>query len=117
MKISQSEGALWAEDEAEAEGSGSTFRAGVLLALMVGSDAARHDAARRVAWEVARQDAGSRSGMRHNGSASVVQGLHARKGCMKRTSLLTALLCVSAGCARVPTVPVRHVVSSADAPT
>jgi quercetin dioxygenase-like cupin family protein len=35
---------------------------------------------------------------------------------MKRTSLLTALLCVSAGCARVPTVPVRHVVASAEAP-
>ncbi|WNG33006.1 cupin domain-containing protein [Archangium violaceum] len=36
---------------------------------------------------------------------------------MFRTSLLTALLCVSAGCARVPTVPVRHVVGSAEAPT
>lgn len=35
---------------------------------------------------------------------------------MLRTSLLTALLCVSAGCARVPTVPVRYVVSSAEAP-
>jgi putative monooxygenase len=36
---------------------------------------------------------------------------------MLRTSLLTALLCVSAGCARVPTVPVRHVVGTAEAPT
>jgi putative monooxygenase len=36
---------------------------------------------------------------------------------MLRTSLLTALLCVSAGCARAPTVPVRHVVGTADAPT
>ncbi|REG27671.1 hypothetical protein ATI61_1096 [Archangium gephyra] len=34
-----------------------------------------------------------------------------------RTSLLMAVLCVSAGCARVPTVPVRYVVSSAEAPT
>ena len=36
---------------------------------------------------------------------------------MLRTSLLTALLCVSAGCARAPLVPVRHVVGSAEAPT
>ncbi|QRK12008.1 cupin domain-containing protein [Archangium violaceum] len=36
---------------------------------------------------------------------------------MFRTSLLTALLCVSSGCARVSTVPVRYVVGSADAPT
>ncbi len=36
---------------------------------------------------------------------------------MLRTSLLTALLCVSAGCARAPIVPVRHVVSTAEAPT
>jgi quercetin dioxygenase-like cupin family protein len=36
---------------------------------------------------------------------------------MLRTSLLTALLCVSAGCVRAPLVPVRHVVSTADAPT
>ncbi|PTL84358.1 cupin domain-containing protein [Vitiosangium sp. GDMCC 1.1324] len=36
---------------------------------------------------------------------------------MLRTSLLTAVLCVSAGCARVPTVPVRYVVNSAEAPT
>lgn len=35
---------------------------------------------------------------------------------MLRTSLLAALVCVSAGCARVPTVPVRYVVSSAEAP-
>ncbi len=34
-----------------------------------------------------------------------------------RTSLLTALLYVSVGCARVPTVPVRHVVGTAEAPT
>ena len=36
---------------------------------------------------------------------------------MMRTSLLTAVLCVSAGCARVQTVPVRYVVGSAEAPT
>ncbi len=36
---------------------------------------------------------------------------------MLRTSLLTALLCVSAGCARAPVVPVRHVVGTAQAPT
>jgi len=36
---------------------------------------------------------------------------------MMRTSLLTALLCVSAGCVRAPPVPVRHVVSTAEAPT
>jgi putative monooxygenase len=36
---------------------------------------------------------------------------------MMRTSLLMAVLCVSVGCARVPTVPVRHVVGSAEAPT
>ncbi|HEX8439322.1 cupin domain-containing protein [Archangium sp.] len=36
---------------------------------------------------------------------------------MLRTSLLTALLCVSAGCARAPVVPVRHVVGTAEAPT
>jgi putative monooxygenase len=35
---------------------------------------------------------------------------------MNRTSLLMLLLCVSAGCARVPTVPVRYLVSSAEAP-
>jgi putative monooxygenase len=35
---------------------------------------------------------------------------------MLRTSLLTALVCVSAGCARAPVVPVRHVVSTSDAP-
>jgi quercetin dioxygenase-like cupin family protein len=35
---------------------------------------------------------------------------------MLRTSLLTALLCVSAGCARAPTVPVRYVVSGVEAP-
>jgi putative monooxygenase len=35
---------------------------------------------------------------------------------MMRTSLLTTLFCVSVGCARAPTVPVRHVVGSAEAP-
>lgn len=35
---------------------------------------------------------------------------------MMRTSLLLALLCVCAGCARAPTVPVRHVVGTAEAP-
>ncbi|WP_375770144.1 cupin domain-containing protein [Archangium gephyra] len=36
---------------------------------------------------------------------------------MMRPSLLTALLCVSVGCVHAPTVPVRHVVGSAEAPT
>ncbi|HYO58296.1 cupin domain-containing protein [Archangium sp.] len=36
---------------------------------------------------------------------------------MMRISLLTVLLCVSTGCARVPIVPVRYVVGSAEAPT
>ncbi|WP_309893731.1 cupin domain-containing protein [Archangium sp.] len=36
---------------------------------------------------------------------------------MMRPSLLTALLCVFAGCVRAPPVPVRHVVSTAEAPT
>jgi quercetin dioxygenase-like cupin family protein len=36
---------------------------------------------------------------------------------MLRTSLLTVLLWVSAGCVRAPTVPVRYVVSTADAAT
>jgi quercetin dioxygenase-like cupin family protein len=35
---------------------------------------------------------------------------------MMRTSLLSALLCVSAGCVRAPVVPVRHVVGTTDAP-
>lgn len=35
---------------------------------------------------------------------------------MNRTSLLMAVFCVSTGCARVPTVPVRYVVSGAEAP-
>lgn len=34
-----------------------------------------------------------------------------------RLSLLMAVLCVCAGCARAPIVPVRHVVGSAEAPT
>jgi mannose-6-phosphate isomerase-like protein (cupin superfamily) len=36
---------------------------------------------------------------------------------MMRPTLLTALLCVFAGCVREPPVPVRHVVSTAEAPT